>query len=500
MKSRDKIITWVVLALGVFLRFYRLSGKSFWCDEFLAISLGRMGLREMAGWVLVNDAHPPVFYSIFHFILRFTSSEAGLRFLPAVFGAGAMLMFWLLLKRFAPRKNAFLLPLALFALSPAAILWSRIVKPYSFITFFSLLSVYSFLSLGETRRLRHGLCWLLSTVILVYLHNYGAIIFAAQAITLLLRRKSMPVKSFVLPACGILLAYLPYLAGPIFSQLAFAKGAVHTVTNPFLRIAYAFYYFVFGETLSPLNLMIVIPGGAAFFFFFVMGLFRREENLLKTFSLAAFIIAAALFFGVASTIPQNLVHLQPFFYVTVVSGIYSARQARVRFMSGALLLFFLLPSVYFYYRGESLQYHDVSKLIPYREISRMIEARGKEGEAVIFTEPRERRFSSFFEPYSPWDWYYKGSLPVFEVSPSTRDSGSEMADIAGKHDGFWLLLNYGFVEPSWNRVVLDFFSKGKSVKIKEMKFVPNVSFLDVLKGKSRGRYYFLEVYHISKDG
>ncbi|MBN1445633.1 MAG: glycosyltransferase family 39 protein [Candidatus Omnitrophica bacterium] len=496
LKSRDRILLSAVILAGAVLRFFRIASKSFWCDEFLAISLSRLRFSDMLGWVIRNDAHPPLFYSIVSFLFRFTQSEAGLRILPAVFGAGAILLFYLLLRQMRPKD--YFLPLCLFALSPAAVLWSQTVKSYSMLTFFSLLSLLMFFSFGKTRKIVYAAGWILSALIAVYLHNYGAVILFAQAVTVFLRRKEFPLKFFLFPFLVIALGYLPYLAGPVFSQLAFVKGATHTVTNPFLRTAYAFYYFIFGETLSPLNFPLVLPGIVFFAGFLLKGLFSKRDSL-QVFSTVVFITAVAMIFSVKATIPQNLIHLQPFFFAIVAAGIAGISKKWKKVASSILAVLFLIPPLYFYHAGKTYEYHDAGRLIPHRQVTRLIQAEEREGEVVIITEQKDKRFSEFFEPYSPWDWYYKGGLPVVEVSAATVTAPVEgLKHLLGEYDGFWLILNYGLAPHHWNDEVKNFFLEGKSVKMEELKLIKNYSFLDVLRGKGRAEHYLIEVYHIRK--
>jgi hypothetical protein len=497
MKLINKTLFIIIVVTGVFLRFFHISARSFWCDEFLAISLARLNLSEMLGFITKSDAHPPLFYTIVHYIYSFTQSEVGLRFIPALFGAGAIVIFYLLLRHM--RQGNYLLPLLLFVFSPAAILWSQMVKSYSMLTFFSLLSILLFFNYGRTRKPIYALGWVLSILTTLYLHNYGVIILFAQVFILFLRRREFPLKIFLLPLLVIILAYLPHLSGTVFSQILFVKRAVHTVTNPLLRTAYTFYYFIFGETLSPLHLTFVLPGILLYLTFFISGLFAKRDTL-HLFSLIVLTTSVVMIFFVKATIPQNLIHLQPFFFVLVASGVDVILKGKKRNIASGLLILLLIPSIYYYYRGNSLQYHDASKLVPYRQISELIEKDGKDGEVVIFTEPWERRFSEFFESFSPWDWYYKGNLPLFEVNPaSVKNLHIKLNDIYERYDGYWLLLNYGFVEDVWNEEIKNFFLGGKSVKIKELKLIKNYSFLDFLKGKEKN-YYFLEVYYIKKAG
>ncbi len=265
-------------------------------------------------------------------------------------------------------------------------------------------------------------------------------------------------------------------------------------------LGYAFYYLVFGETLSPMNLKIVIPGGLLFLYFFLRGIVDWRKNLLKNFSTIVLVLSSFMFFLIPSTIPQNLVHIQPLFFIIVATGIDTIVHFNKKMIFSLLLVIAIIPSVYFYYRKECSQYHDISKLVPYRDISRIIEKEETAGEVVIFSEPRDIRFGEFFSPYSPWDWYYKGKLPLIEVSPGcVKNLETELVELDSRYAGFWLLLNYGFVAPEWNEKIKDFFLDGKSVTIKEQKLLKNYSFLQFLRERTTDEYFFLEFYHILKD-
>lgn len=491
LKLKDKFCPYIlIIMIGIIGRFILLSQKSFWCDEFLAISLSKIpDFFDMVRWVIKNDAHPPLFYSIIRVIFQFTQSEFGLRFLPFLFGAASVIIFYRLLKE-ADIKN-YLLPLSLFAFSPSAIMWSQIVKSYSILTFFSLLSIFMFLQYKKTYKSIYAIWWALSSIITLYLHNYGVIIIAGQII-LSLYRKELSFKKFVIPFGVILLPYLPYFTGPLFSQIAFVKSAPHSIINPFFRLIYTFFYFIFGETLSPINFKFVIPGILLFLIFFIRGLFIRKD-IIQNFSLIIIIFGFIVIFSVKATIPQNLIHLQPFFFIIVASGLENIKKENVKNLFSFILILCLTPSLWYYYAGNSLQYHDVSKLIPYRDITDTIKKEEQKGEVVIINEGRERRFAEFFEPYSPWDWYYKGILPVVEIHTK-----NDLKEIYKQYNGFWLILKYNSAEQQWNEDIKNFFIQQKSVKIKEMKLIKNYSFLDVLKGKGRKEYYFLEIYHLIK--
>ncbi|MCM8777001.1 MAG: hypothetical protein NC905_01885 [Candidatus Omnitrophica bacterium] len=490
LKLRNKI-TFIIISLAIFLRLFYLSQKSFWCDEFLAISLSRIpSFYDMVYRIIKYDAHPPLFYSIIRVVFQFTQSEFGLRFLPFLFGAGAVIIFYRLLMELNIKN--YLLPLSLFAFSPPAVLWSQIVKSYSTLTFFSLLSLLMLIRYKKTEKVIYTIFWIISSIFMLYLHNYGVLIIAGQIIVLWLYRKVVPLKKFSIPFLVIFLLYLPYFAGPLFSQIRFVKTAPHSVVNPFFRLGYTFFYFIFGETLSPLNFKFVIPGLLLFLVFFIRGICVKK-NFFQNFSVIVLALGIIVIFSVKATIPQNLIHLQPFFFILVASGVESIKKEKVKIIFSFLLVLNLIPSLWYYYQEDSLQYHDVSKLIPYKEIIDTIKKEEKRGEVVIINEDRETRFVEFFKPYSPWDWYYKGKLPIIEITTDL-----ELKKLYNKYTGFWLILRYFSPEYQWNEDIKNFFIQSKSAKIKEWKLIKNYSFLNVLRGKGKKEYYLIEVYHFVK--
>ncbi len=334
----------------------------------------------------------------------------------------AIPLFYVILKRWYSREDRCrFLPLAFFALSPAAVLWSQMVKSYSLLTLLVLVST-------------------------------------------------------------------------------------HSITNPFLRAEYTFFYFIFGETLFPVH-PLAFTGAIIFLFFFIRGVVRvmvrtKEADPLLISAFLALSAGMLTIFMVAGTIPQNLVHLQPFFLLLVAEGTCSLRGRRLQKILPVLLVLFLLPSLVHYYRGNSRHFHDVSKLVPYRAVSRMMAETEQEKEVILFTGRRDERFAEFFPPCSPWEWYYRGRAPLVNLDPSGNgDPAPRLSEFFSAYERFWVLLHYGD-HLNWNQEVKDFFfglrETGELVTIEELRLVPNRSFLAWLSREPKPEYHFLEVYSFQK--
>ena len=70
-----------IIALGGFLRFYRIGDKGLWLDEAFSVWMGWNPLPKLIAWLLRVDQHPPLYYTLLHFWLYLGNSPAQVRML-----------------------------------------------------------------------------------------------------------------------------------------------------------------------------------------------------------------------------------------------------------------------------------------------------------------------------------------------------------------------------------------------------------------------------------
>lgn len=481
MNKKEKIYLSLIIILGFSLRIINLGKHSFWCDELLAISLGKHTIKWMIDYITFNDAHPPLFYIMVHFWLKLGENEFILRILPLIFGVMCIPTGYFLGKKFKNEKTGFFLS-SFISLSPSFILWSQIVKSYTFFTLMTILSFISFFNLLEQKNKKWIIFFTLINTLLLYTHNLSFIVILIQFFILLILKKFNFY--FFMSFLITFFLYIPWLI-KIPYQIIFTLG-VRRPIPVILRFPYTLFYFFLGETINPFNFKILIPIFIVYLAIFITGfknilLLKKEKNFLLIISI--FFPLILIFFP--STVPQNLIPFSVFWFLLFSLFIEN-------FSSKNILLYFafisLAPSLFFYYTGDISQYHDTSKLIPYREIYKEIQKMEKEGDLILTTEKIDK------DMFAPIQWYYRGKNEIIGIK---NEKDLENIDkILKKRERIFLTFDF-INNPEISEKTKELFMKNYK-KILEKKYIYNEKLLDRLKGKKKF-YYLVELYLFKKS-
>lgn len=480
MNKKRNFYLILIILLGVFLRFLNIEKHSFWCDEFLAISIGKCPIKWIINFITYHDAHPPLFYILVHFWLNFGKSEFILRILPLIFGILCIPSGYLLGKKFKNEKTGLLLSFFI-SLSPPLILWSQLIKSYSFFTFLTILSFYNFFAYLENQERKWGIFLVLLNTSILYTHNLGFIVILIQGVSLIIWKK-LNLKSMYIYLTTFLL-YIPWLVR-IPYQLRFTLGVIRPLPV-FLRIPYTVFYFFLGETINPFNFKILIPILVIYLITFSISLkntliLNKEKKCFLSISL----ILPLFFTFFPSTVPQNLIPFSIFWFLFWIIGIEKLNKKNIL---SYLVFISLLPSLFFYFTDNVSQYNDTSKLIPFREIYKEIEKLEIEGDVIFTTEKTEK------DLISPIHWYYKGKNKIIEIK-SEKDLNKITQTINDKKR-FFLILD--FVNSAEISEKIKNFTEKNYKKIHEKKYIYNEKLLSKLKGKEE-YYYLVELYIFEK--
>ncbi len=475
-------ILFLITLIGLFLRLVNLGILSFWCDELLAIFLGYHSLPWMIEYITFNDAHPPLFYTLVHFMLKIGNSEFYLRLLPAFSGILCIPFSYLLGKEIKDEKTGVILALIV-SLNPAHILWSRILKSYTLFTLLLIISCWSFLKILKKDKFIHWLVFFISNLFLLYLHNFSFMIVIIEFLTLIsIRRFS---KKWILCFSILFLSYLPWII-KIPSQLQFTLGVRRPLSIVF-RYLYTFFYFFLSETVNPFNIEVVIPAFLIYGYLIGRGIFiiRKLENEKRKLMICG--LALPLFLiPFPSTVPQNLVAFSVFWYIIISLGLQKIKFKNL-FLFLSVLPFFI--SNYFYFSRDSSQFHDISKLIPYREIGKHLSMVSDKRDLILITERREISLNT--KKISTFDWYYKGRAKVIDV-PEGKRNLKEISDLSKKYRRIFLFLDYSGGSSRWCDLLKRYFMENYR-KLWEKKYLYNERLLSRLKGK-REFYWAVEIY------
>ena len=474
----------IIICIGIFLRIFQLGKLCFWCDEFLAIFCGWQPLKDMINYITYKDAHPPLFYALVHFLLKYGNSEFYLRLLPSFFGIITIPLAYFVGKEFKDEKTGIIFSIFI-SLNPALILWSRILKSYSLFTFFLLLSLFFFLKILKTDKKQYYIFLFFSDIILLYLHNFAFIWILIEVFTLLFNK--IFNKKFLFYYIFIFIFYLPWFL-KIPYQLKFTLGVIRPI--PFvLRYPYLFFYFFFGETLHPFNLKIVIPFLIVIIFIVVNSFIDLKKlEKVKKYLLFLGILIPLFLVPFPSTVPQNLLPFSIFVFLLLSIGYKNTNFTKLLFFC-----FFILSSfsTYFYFTGNTKNFHDVSKLIPNREINEIFSEKLDEN-SIIFLNGTDQ--DSMYKKFSPFHWYYKGNTKVIEVA-KRPGSIAEIKKICKSYNKIGLFLNYN-EDQEWNNELKNFFFEN-FFPVYQAKFLHNEKLLSRLKGKKE-YYWFVEIYIFEK--
>ncbi|MFN4227471.1 MAG: glycosyltransferase family 39 protein [Candidatus Ratteibacteria bacterium] len=476
MSRKEKFLLFTIIFIGTLLRIFNIGKHSFWCDELLAISIGQHSIKWIFDYITYNDAHPPFFYILVHFLLKLGNNEILLRSLPLISGILTIPAGYCLGKKFKNQKIGLILSLFI-SLSPPLILWSQILKSYTFLTLLTILSFYYFLDYLDNKNWKKLVILVILNTLILYTHNFGFIVILIQIITFALL-KNLDNK-FIYSNMITLILYLPWLIR-IPHQLKFTLG-VRRPFPLFLRFPYTIFYFFLGETVNPFNIKILIP--TIILYIIILPSCSKEFlnlNKDRKILLSISIILPILFVPFPSTVPQNLISFSFFWYLFFSLGI---EKKNVKNPINFLIFLCFLPSLFFYYTDNISQYHDPSKLIPFREIYNVIEQIEGHNDLIITTENLDKNI------FSPIQWYYKGKSKIIEIeNPNDLE---KIYETLNKHERYFLILDFVNRAEISDKIKEIFESSFK--KTYERKFIYNEKLLSKLKGKTE-YYYLVEVY------
>ena len=175
MSKASKLILFVIIAIGLCLRLYRIGAKLFWVDE-LGVAFAAMmpslgdALKFTHGHVMAM----PLDYVIAWLMAQVSSSEGWLRLPEAVWGTLSLAAGYLLYRQLLEERVAFIATFMV-AISPALIEYSQELRFYAPLVFFYTLSTAVGLKASRGGK---AVDWLLFTLICltgIFFHLYAVL-------------------------------------------------------------------------------------------------------------------------------------------------------------------------------------------------------------------------------------------------------------------------------------------------------------------------------------
>jgi 4-amino-4-deoxy-L-arabinose transferase-like glycosyltransferase len=234
--------TWPVLApaaivlLGFAVRLYNLT-ESVGLDEAFSMAATRVPVAEMWSRVVEDFVHPPLHY----FALRGWLDVFGYRvwtarMLSVLFGTLAIPLLYLVARDLFGRGTALLASLML-AVSQIGIMYAQEARPYAQFQFVFVACWFVFIRALRSRSALYWCGFICLSILLIYTHYFGLLVFGALALFAIFYRKEFPIPAAWWLAGGVmmLLAYVPWLTSGIFAAAA-QSGRTFSGKNAFWSV------------------------------------------------------------------------------------------------------------------------------------------------------------------------------------------------------------------------------------------------------------------------
>ncbi|NWJ95194.1 MAG: glycosyltransferase family 39 protein [Chloroflexi bacterium] len=213
--NRQELLSLVgLLLVGLLLRLYHSAEPSLWLDELWSVYLTRLPVDQMLNLVKQVDLHPPLYYFILRGLAPLGQSELILRLTSTLFDLMALLPLYLLARRLAGSRTAWL-ACSLFTISSLHVLYAQNVRMYTLLATLLLCSYVLFWQLvSEPKPARWVFgAYLLVNVLTLYLNNFTGLFLANQGLILLVlfrTRRNFLRMGLLWAILGLI--YLPWLA------------------------------------------------------------------------------------------------------------------------------------------------------------------------------------------------------------------------------------------------------------------------------------------------
>jgi uncharacterized membrane protein len=469
-RSRETILFGLVLALSVALRFYDLSGESFWLDE-VATTIEIQGSVPDLLTTGRMDQPPAYYLPLYLWTKIFGISEGSLRSFSALCGVGSVVLIYLAGRRLFG-KQVGVLGAFLMAVSDFQILFSQEARNYSLFELAALLSFYFLVLFLDSRAKSHFGLYVVFSIFMIYANAFGICILIAQNLFFVFQIKSNRnwAGSWAVGQCVILLAITPYFSPALFGSNGL-EGAIATNLSGISEasisdVARSFYRFIlpprryFGGDMEwdgSLLAIYVVAG-----LFLVIGILatvmrkgggdwqtalrQTVDNLrvipdIKRNSLLVicWLLCPPLVLFVVSKVVmpvydhRYVISAAPALYLLLALILFSIRKAMPLSVSIGALLILIAPGL--------VRYYAIDVREQWREAAAYVEINEGENQIVVFA-PNDSDVNTANQEKA-FNYYYRGGLPSCGVGPNEltdAEAWNALMRCVSGYDSFWVIV------------------------------------------------------------
>lgn len=208
-KHRFFLIIGLIISFGIILRLLNLQG-SFSHDEWYTYDVVARNFTDMNAQ-MYPDVHVPLyFYLVKIFVTIFGMSELTLRIFSVILGILGLVAFAIFTKKFFANKVA-ILSTAILSFSVFHIAYSQVARMYSLLFLAIVCSLYFMFELLFQEKKYSLLGYIISNLIIIYTHFFGAFFILFQLIVLFIyQEKLQNKKRIILGHLWMFISMIPF--------------------------------------------------------------------------------------------------------------------------------------------------------------------------------------------------------------------------------------------------------------------------------------------------
>jgi len=403
----------VLPAFGAALRFYQLGMRPLWFDEGMSLGCAQLSWHDSLLLALREPVQWP-FYFALKLSLLFGNSESFIRLPSALFMIAAIPALFIAARRLVGDIAA-LIATALLVVNAEMVKYAQEARSYGLEIFLLIVSLYFLCNFVERPTRTNQILYMLICALAVYAHMYGALVIAAQGLSLWV----LPGKEFRRLRWFQTYASIVMLTMPMWIFVARIPARETYFMSP-LSLQYSYYVFqhLCGNA-GPLLVMLYSIICAASLIGFI-SIFRSEGRSRESWSrllpvtwtcLPILLTLTTQYLGKPSFAERYLLICVP--GLMLVTGSLIAPLRRPALM---LPIVVILTVAGFY--GVRNYYHRDYERIPenYPELARFIRDNSAAGDAIVFYWSRmEIPYRYYMERVS---LHVKGPTSIYPVTRS----------------------------------------------------------------------------------
>ncbi len=400
-----------VILLGTLLQVWGLEGKSLWIDEEVTVYVvSRDDWGGVLQAVAALEGRPPLYYLLLHgWTLLLGDSDFSLRLLSVTFCVLSLALLFAL-GRTLGNEWWGLLATYLLVISPAYVLFGRMVRAYPLTVLAGLSSCLFFWWILHRPRLLYWLAYFVSSLLVLYTDYFVPSLLLAQNLFWLLnwRRYRPQLWRWVAAQLGLGLSLVFWLPMTVTQGRRIAGGPADLalgLKGLAVKTSYILYSLSMGETIFPWH-PAAVAGLLLIAALFVLGVVvcaRRRFRVALWLALLivvpmlynVFIISGWLFPNLSFiTLGSRTLFIAPFFCLLVAAGVLRLR-TRPSWLAAALVLITATRAFALWNHYADRQFLNPLYLVPTREMVQAVGADYQPGDVIVC------------DPSIPFDHYHR---------------------------------------------------------------------------------------------